>query len=42
VRLVLVGVEGPRLNQVLKRTGQLHLLFGCLFALALTWSVALE
>jgi 1,4-dihydroxy-2-naphthoate octaprenyltransferase len=42
VRLVLSGVEGPILNQALKRTGQLHLLFGCLFALALTWSVAFE
>jgi 1,4-dihydroxy-2-naphthoate octaprenyltransferase len=39
VRLVLSGVEGGLLNLVLKRTGQLHLLFGCLFALALAWPV---
>ena len=39
VRLVLSGVEGGALNPVLKRTGQLHLLFGCLFALALAWPV---
>jgi 1,4-dihydroxy-2-naphthoate octaprenyltransferase len=39
VRLVLSGVEGPSLNPVLKRTGQLHLLFGSLFALALCWAV---
>jgi len=35
VRTVMAGTTGPRLNLVLKRTGQLHLLFGLLFALGL-------
>jgi 1,4-dihydroxy-2-naphthoate polyprenyltransferase len=35
VRTVTRSVEGPTLNRALKRTGQLHLLFGLLFAAAL-------
>jgi 1,4-dihydroxy-2-naphthoate octaprenyltransferase len=35
VRAVLRGMRGAPLNAVLKHTGQLHLLFGCLFAFAL-------
>lgn len=35
VRTVMAGTAGPSLNLVLKRTGQLHLLFGLLFALGL-------
>jgi 1,4-dihydroxy-2-naphthoate octaprenyltransferase len=35
VRAVLSGLAGAPLNGVLKKTGQLHLLFGCLFAFAL-------
>lgn len=34
-RIVGSGAAGPALNPVLKRTGQLHLLFGVLFALGL-------
>jgi 1,4-dihydroxy-2-naphthoate octaprenyltransferase len=35
VRAVVSGLSGAPLNGVLKRTGQLHLLFGCLFAFGL-------
>lgn len=31
-RIVLTSRDGPRLNQALRETGQLHLLFGVLFA----------
>jgi len=37
VRLVLDGARGPALNPVLKRTGQLQLLFAALFAVGLLW-----
>ncbi|MDI3340688.1 MAG: 1,4-dihydroxy-2-naphthoate polyprenyltransferase [Sphaerobacter sp.] len=35
VRVTLGGATGPALNRVLKRTGQLHLLFGVLLTLGL-------
>jgi len=35
VGVVLRGAEGPSLNPVLKRTGQLQLLFAMFFALGL-------
>jgi 1,4-dihydroxy-2-naphthoate octaprenyltransferase len=35
LQVVMSGVEGSALNLALKRTGQLHLLFGLLFATAL-------
>jgi len=37
VRLVLDGARGPALNPVLKRTGQLQLVFAVLFAVGLLW-----
>ncbi|MCX2728309.1 1,4-dihydroxy-2-naphthoate polyprenyltransferase [Thermomicrobium sp. 4228-Ro] len=37
VRVVLSGVQGAALNPVLKRTGQLQLLFAALFAVGLLW-----
>ena len=37
VRLVLSGMEGRALNQMLKLSGQLHLVFGVLLALSYVW-----
>uniref|UniRef100_A0A7C1K0E3 1,4-dihydroxy-2-naphthoate octaprenyltransferase n=1 Tax=Thermomicrobium roseum TaxID=500 RepID=A0A7C1K0E3_THERO len=37
VRIVLGGTSGPALNSVLRRTGQLQLIFAVLFAMGLLW-----